>query len=589
MALFYSPFLSDPIKTGEGIIVHMRKILFMVVITSMMIASASCSKPWQQPVDFQETRTPEIHAPTHIENTSTPSQVPTTQPTVEIKPKEKIWLDPILPAPVVEGLVKSGQFEVKTSQAEGVLRASIGPGNFRLGIWIFSLSAPFPTLVDNVSLDDLKAAWRGKRLKSFADRAILVDPSTKAVFESLWGKAAQESVQTMPATELLSTAWANKSWAILPFESLLPSWKVLRVDGLSPFDRNLNLEKYPLAVPLSLSGEDASVVAARALVKELPGFPWTNRDEKKMTTLIMTGVTALVRGTAWYMEKKGILFPGRDIRSWLLEADITHISNEISFNPDCPFPDANDPSLRFCSSPKYIQLLEDVGADIIELTGNHLNDYGKQWLPYTIDLYKQKGWGFYGAGLTEEQAREPLLVEHNGNRLAFIGCNPNGPQEDWATQNSPGAWDCDYPAMEFLEKEIQRLKKEGCLPIVTFQYFESYDPVPLPIHYRDFRRMSDAGAVIVSGSQAHLPQAMELRNNGFIHYGLGNLFFDQMDTYWPDTKDEFIDRHVFYDGKYLGTELLTARLEEYVKPRPMTSVERETLLRRIYSVSGWTP
>jgi poly-gamma-glutamate synthesis protein (capsule biosynthesis protein) len=80
---------------------------------------------------------------------------------------------------------------------------------------------------------------------------------------------------------------------------------------------------------------------------------------------------------------------------------------------------------------------------------------------------------------------------------------------------------------------------------------------------------------------------MELRNDGFIHYGLGNLFFDQMDTYWPDTKDEFIDRHIFYNGRYLGVELLTARLIEYVKPRPMTASERDTMLRRIFEVSGW--
>ena len=36
------------------------------------------------------------------------------------------------------------------------------------------------------------------------------------------------------------------------------------------------------------------------------------------------------------------------------------------------------------------------------------------------------------------------------------------------------------------------------------------------------------------------------------------------------TRREFIDRHVFYDGKYLGVELLTALLEDYSRPSPMT-------------------
>ena len=99
-----------------------------------------------------------------------------------------------------------------------------------------------------------------------------------------------------------------------------------------------------------------------------------------------------------------------------------------------------------------------------------------------------------------------------------------------------------------------------------------------------FRRMADAGALIVSGSQAHTPQAMEFYNGSFIHYGLGNLFFDQMVDF---ARPEFIDRHVFYDGRYISTELLTAILEDYAKPRPMTPEERAKLLTDIFAASEW--
>jgi poly-gamma-glutamate synthesis protein (capsule biosynthesis protein) len=70
---------------------------------------------------------------------------------------------------------------------------------------------------------------------------------------------------------------------------------------------------------------------------------------------------------------------------------------------------------------------------------------------------------------------------------------------------------------------------------------------------------------------------MEIYNGDFIHYGLGNLFFDQMDNI--NNRREFIDRHIFYDGKYIGTELLTAMLENYAQPRPMTEIERKGLLQ----------
>jgi poly-gamma-glutamate synthesis protein (capsule biosynthesis protein) len=60
-----------------------------------------------------------------------------------------------------------------------------------------------------------------------------------------------------------------------------------------------------------------------------------------------------------------------------------------------------------------------------------------------------------------------------------------------------------------------------------------------------------------------------------------------MDTPVTGTRREFIDRHVFYDGKYISTELLTAMLEDYARPRPMTEAERVEFLRYLFAASGW--
>ena len=81
---------------------------------------------------------------------------------------------------------------------------------------------------------------------------------------------------------------------------------------------------------------------------------------------------------------------------------------------------------------------------------------------------------------------------------------------------------------------------------------------------------------------------MELYRDGFIHYGLGNLFFDQVVKHGPQlTQREFIDRHVFYDGRYLGVELITTFLEDYARPRFMTEQERTKFLTEYFEGSGW--
>jgi poly-gamma-glutamate synthesis protein (capsule biosynthesis protein) len=304
----------------------------------------------------------------------------------------------------------------------------------------------------------------------------------------------------------------------------------------------------------------------------------------------MTGVTALVRRTAWTMEHKGILYPGQAIRDWLREADITHISNEIPFAQDCPYPDPNQEAIVFCSDPRYLQLLEDVGADVIELTGNHFQDWGSSATLNTLEMYRQRGLLYFGGGSDLADSQKSVEIVNNGNHIAFIGCNAPGPDYAWATESQPGAAPCGD--LTWMVNEIARLRSAGFLPIATFQYYEYYSPEPRPNQLHDFRKVADAGALIVSGSQAHAPQAMEFYNDTFILYGLGNLFFDQMvyplgNVMSKITRKELITRHIFYDNRYISTELLTAMLEDYARPRPMTEQERIELLTDLFTVSGW--
>jgi hypothetical protein len=379
--------------------------------------------------------------------------------------------------------------------------------------------------------------------------------------------------------QLLNSAWANQpAWGIVPFEQLEPRWKVLSVDNMSPIHIDFNPADYPLIVPYLL---DPAAVT----------LPATNRDLSKMTTLVMTGTTALVRATASRMENKGIIYPAQDIADWLRSADITHISNEISFYDNCPTPDPYQATLTFCSNPRYIELLDYIGADVIELTGNHLNDYGTQALLNTLNIYDQHNMKYFGGGVDLTAALKPLTIEHNGNKLAFIGCNPVGPEGDWATNTTPGAAPCGN--YEWMIMDVARLRSEGYLPIVTFQYYEYYTLVAPENQVRDFGKLADAGAAIISGSQSHFPMNFEFKGNTFIHYGPGNLFFDQMNYVRPDgsttdgTRREFIDRYVIYDNKVISVELLTAMLEDYARPRPMTEAERNQFLEDIFAASGW--
>jgi poly-gamma-glutamate synthesis protein (capsule biosynthesis protein) len=367
----------------------------------------------------------------------------------------------------------------------------------------------------------------------------------------------------------------------VPFESLDPGWKVLAIDEQSPLRKDFDSESYALSEPFSLTG-DSSLVAELQSNSSLPA---TNRDASRLTTVAMTGVTALVRATAFSMHRNGITYPARDIGQVLRSADLTHISNEIPFTPDCPLPNPVQEGLRFCSDPDYIALLEEVGTDIVELTGDHFGDWGPEAMLYTLDMYEQRGWTYYGGGYDQKDARQARLIEHNGNKIAFIGCNAKGGGYATASESQPGAVACDF---DWMQKEIARLTEAGYQVIATFQHFEYYTYTAQPNQIRDSQLLAKAGASIVSGSQAHQPQGLEFFKNTFIHYGLGNLFFDQYHFCTDYACDDgFIDLHVFYDGEYIGSELVTIVFEDYARPRLMNQEERSVLLQKVFSASSW--
>jgi poly-gamma-glutamate synthesis protein (capsule biosynthesis protein) len=447
-----------------------------------------------------------------------------------------------------------------------------------VGNWVYVAATAFPSLTDQITEKQILSLWQGKPIDDVWTR-IYIQEADAQILALKYGEADPSRVRIVTPQNALKTAWEEpQALFIFPFEQIGPRWKVLQFKGKSMFSRPFAVEKYPLTIPYGIVSDSPIDIA------QVPLLPFTNYDQNEMASVLMTGVTALVRATGAKMECDGMEFPASSIREILLDADLTHISNEVSFAEDCPPANAFQANVMFCSRPAYFDLLTSIDIDVVELSGNHLLDWSIPSFDYSLGLYKKAGMAVYAGGIDQKAAREPYKVEINGNKIAFLGCNPAGPATVWATDTSPGAADCRD---DWMIAEVQQLVREGYLPIVTMQHFETYDMQPNPYQQADFLILSAHGAVIVSGSQAHLPQGMDFVGDHFIHYGLGNLFFDQMDIPVVGTRREFLDRHIFYDGKYIQTELITTMLEDYARPRLMTEDERRAFLGDIFGASSW--
>ena len=565
-----------------GVLSCQRQPAPQVIVPSPPVAETATAAVPPTVVYHPPTATP---TPTPSAVVATPLSTPSpVAPTVTPTPAIRLALAADLPLPIADAVQAWAAERGVVVVAEGVadLRLDLKPASDArlVSECIYVPVQRFPTLREGVTLDELRQTWAGTG--GFA--RLLVTEATAAELAGLWGPPG-EGVELLPDEELTEALWQDEqAVSIVPFERLEPRLRALRLDGLSAVDNRLAQSDWPLTLRVWLHGSEAQAEDLLTHLRE--GVPATNRDPHKLTVLVMTGVTAMSRMTAWKMEVyEDYAYPAHVIGPELAAADITHISNEVPLVPGC----LADPTLNnivLCSKPEYLAALEEVGVDIVGLTGNHQNDFGQEAMLQSLEIYAEHELPVYGGGANDEEARKPLVITHNANRLAFLGANEFGPPEALATADSPGS---AYFDLETMTADIAAVRADVDLVLVELQHTEfndlgDYQTEPLPKQRADFEALSAAGADIVTGVQAHRPQALEFTSDGIILYGLGNLFFDQM---WWEARQGLIARHVIYEGRHISTELLVTILEDWAQPRWATPGEREEVLGTIFAASGW--
>lgn len=304
-------------------------------------------------------------------------------------------------------------------------------------------------------------------------------------------------------------------------------------------------------------------------------------------TINQTGTTAIGRRLFYRIKDTGdgAQFAS-NIASFLSRTDLTHISNEVSFADDCD----SGLTMIFCTSYLAYDTISAIGTDVIELTGNHNNDWGANANLATIDFYHEKGIKTFGGGKNEEEAAIPLEFSEKGLSLTWIAINNSTSSKvngQGATADRPGANIYDEATTR---TQISEAKAKGDYVIVDVQFSECYCypdygteyPAcdgPISGQTEFFRSLIDMGADMVVGTSAHQPQTYELYKGKPIYYGLGNLFFDQ--TMWPDTTKGYILTHYFKDGKLIQTRISPTIYDTSYQTTLMDTASAEAFLKRL--------
>lgn len=308
-------------------------------------------------------------------------------------------------------------------------------------------------------------------------------------------------------------------------------------------------------------------------------------------TINQTGTTAIGRRLFYRIKDTGDGGQfAENIKDFLSRTDLTHISNEVSFADDCD----SGLTMVFCTSYLAYDTISAIGTDVIELSGNHNNDWGTAANLATIDFYHEKGIKTFGGGKNEAEAAIPLEFSEKGTNLTWIAINNSTSSKEngqGASANRPGANIYDEATTRM---QIKEAKEKRNYVIVDVQYSECYCYPDYGVEYpacdgpisgqtEFFRSLIDMGADMVVGTSAHQPQTYELYNGKPIYYGLGNLFFDQ--TMWPDTAKGYILTHYFKDGKYIQTRISPTIYDTSYKTMLMDNTSAESFLARLLESS----
>lgn len=65
--------------------------------------------------------------------------------------------------------------------------------------------------------------------------------------------------------------------------------------------------------------------------------------------------------------------------------------------------------------PEMASIFKTIGTDVVSLASNHTMDWGPDALLDTIEVFGSMGIKTVGAGKEGEEARQPVIIERNGD------------------------------------------------------------------------------------------------------------------------------------------------------------------------------
>ncbi len=220
------------------------------------------------------------------------------------------------------------------------------------------------------------------------------------------------------------------------------------------------------------------------------------------------------------VKEKGYAWPFSGLVDVFSKDDLTLVNFEGTLTEST---DKVEKLFNFKGPAEYTEILKLGAVDAVNLANNHFGDYGKQGKEDTMAALDAAGIPYCAPGA-------PAIVEVKGVKIGLIGNT------------------FDYKdGKRDISKDVKALREAGCrIVIASFHWGSEYEE-----YTRDQRNIGRAaiksGADIVVGHHPHIIQGIELYEERYILYSLGNLVFGGNTD--PGDRDAYVAQATFTVGE----------------------------------------
>lgn len=204
-------------------------------------------------------------------------------------------------------------------------------------------------------------------------------------------------------------------------------------------------------------------------------------------------------------------------------ADIMMLNNEFAYS--LRGTEEQDKSYTFRAAPKRVDILKEMGVDIVSLANNHALDFGREALMDTFSTLEEADIDYVGAGHNLDRAKSPIYYTLGDKTIAYVAASRVVFAMDWYASDTESGMIGTYDPTLLLEV-IKEAAEQSDFVVVYVHWGVERTNYPVDYQKSLAKQYIDAGADAVIGCHPHVLQGLEFYNGKPIAYSLGNYWFN---------------------------------------------------------------